>query len=155
MNELKGIHIVYSYVGGNFENGYKKAVPTTLLNYKPTTGEVTHRYGRKVIVISVPTATDGFFTPGGWAGIATPHFKYGLDAGKNVLEMIGFAGEFIVRNYYLCRACYRLTGKMGGSRFGPSHWYEKENDLVFLIRRVQCFECTHTWKIKTFYHRQP
>ena len=141
---VKGIHILYPYIGGCFDNGYNKTVPLTLLNYKPTTGEVVRRYRRKTIVITVPTATDGFFVPGGLAGISTPHFKYGLDAGKNVLEMIGFAGEAVVRNYYLCTACYRLTGKAKRARFGKSEWYKDG----YLIIPIRCSQCTHTWERK-------
>jgi len=150
MSTLQGIRILYPYARGDFENAYKGTIPSELVNYAPTTGEVTRRYGRKVIVVTVPTATHGYFVPGGHAGVNTPHFKYGLGVGKNVLEMIDLEGNLIARNYWLCIACFRLAGKMGKSRFGPGFWNEKDGGAIFLVRRVQCSTCSHTWAIRTF-----
>ena len=155
MSELQGIKILYPYVKGDFEDGYGKTVPSGLLNYQPTTGEVVRKHGRKIVVITVPTATIGYFVPGGHSGINTPHFKYGLNAGKNVLEMTDLEGNLVVRNYWLCTACFRLAGEMGKSRFGPSYWNEEDGNDVFLMRRVQCSVCSHVWVIKTFDFRRP
>ena len=154
MSKLQGIKLLYPYTKGSFEDGYDKTVPFVLVNYWPATGEVTRQYGRKVAVITVSTATNGFFLPGGRAEIETPHFRYGLNAGKNVLKMTYLAGNLLAQNYWLCTACFRLTGKMGLSRFGPGNWQEEVGAQLFLMRQVQCSECTHMWTIKTFGYRQ-
>src|SRR3989338_4103804 len=150
MSTLQGIKILYPYAKGKFEGAYEGTIPYELVNYEPTTGEVIRQYGRKIAVVTVPTATHGFFVPGGYAGVNTPHFKYGLNAGKNVLEMTDLEGKLVARNYWLCMACFRLAGKMGKSRFGPSDWNERNGNSVFLVREVRCSECFHTWKIRTF-----
>lgn len=155
MSTPQGIEIFYPYAKGDSEDGYGKTIPFELLNYQPTTSEVIRRYRQKVVVITVPTATEGYFVPGGRAEVSTPHFKYGLNVGKNVLEMTDLEGGLIARNYWLCTACFRLTGKMGGSRFGPSNWNEKSGTTVFLVRRVQCSVCSHTWVIRTFNYSRP
>ena len=86
---------------------------------------------------------DAAFMPGGGIGVLVPYSSWHAMAFREdkVLEIRTLGGKLLKRNYYMCKQCVRVSGKIQGKQ------KLSERAAGKLETDFKCTNCGHGWQL--------